>query len=203
MSGTICDLNFSYLYDTNRKSFTSNLENRLTSLQQKNIVTLSAVRDNQYALDVNYNNLPVGAFTTALISCLNKLNFNVTLNTLISSIYVFLISNNYSSMSPVITSNKSIDLTKTFFLSTKLFETPGVQPVQQPIPQQAPQPVPLPTPSPAPSPAPSPSPAPVPQPVPVSTATNPYISIIRSYIQSQFTAKRITKSELQSIFDTL
>ena len=111
MSGTICDLNFSYLYDTNRKSFTSNLENRLTSLQQKNIVTLSAVRDNQYALDVNYNNLPVGAFTTALISCLNKLNFNVTLNTLISSIYVFLISNNYSSMSPVITSNKSIDLT--------------------------------------------------------------------------------------------
>ena len=194
MSGTICDLNFSYLYDTKNKKFTSKLENKNTSLLQKNIVSLSAVRDTQYALDVTYNNLPVGAFTTALISCLTNLNFNVSMNTLISSIYVFLISNNYISMSPVMSANKEIDLSKTFFLSPILFQAPIITPIQpivvppKPVVQPVIQPVVVP-------------PNPVVQ--PVVQPQNPYLSLIRTYIQTQYKSKRISKNELQNIIDSL
>ena len=122
----------------------------------------------------------------------------MSLNTLISSIYVFLISNNYGSMSPVMTSNKLIDVSKTFFLASKLFDAPVVVPIVQPTPQPIPEIKPQPT---------SQTPT---QPTqttttiqPVAQQNNAYLSIITSYIKSQYNSKRITKAELQSIINSL
>lgn len=202
MSGTICDLNYSYLYNTNSKKFATKLENKYQKLKQKNIISLSAVKDTQYALDVSYNNSNAGAFTSALINCLSELNYNVPLNTLVSSIYVFLIKNKFNGMSPVLSVNKPIDLSKTFFLSNLIDNILVTQPTQtqptttQPSQTQPSQTQPTQT-------QPTQTESAQTQPSQVNQTANPNVNIIRNFLQSQYDAKSVSKAELLEIINSL
>ena len=248
LSGTVCDLNYSYSYNTVTKNFFTKMENKNQSLSQKNIISLSAVKDTQYALDVTYNNSNAGAFTSGLISCLSELYYDVPLNTLVSSIYVFLIKNKFNGMSPVLSANKPIDLTKTLFLSNFINNTIATQTPTQPV-TQAPTPTqpvsqtptstqtPAQTVTQAPTPTQPPTQLPTQPPTQTLTqtqtvtttastqpvqeqsqtsqnqetqtdqqqlqSTNQNVTIIRTYIQSQYNAKSISKAELLEIINSL
>jgi hypothetical protein len=120
MSGTVCDLGYSYYYNSSTKKFSNRNENKDTSLVNKNITAISAVKDNQYALDVQTEVTPMGAFTMSLITSLSTLGYDVPLNTLISSIYVYLISRKYANMSPIISCCRETDLDTLYFMSSGL-----------------------------------------------------------------------------------
>ena len=113
-SGTIVDLKYSY--SLSAVGFAQNIENNDNSLDNKNIICLSACRDNEYALDINSNGQANGAMTLALITCLGQKKWTVNLNELTASIYQFLKANKYDTQRPLITSTKNIDLTKTLFM---------------------------------------------------------------------------------------
>jgi hypothetical protein len=116
-SGTSCDLPLSYYYLKNK--FTQRSENSSTKLVNKNILCLSACTDIQSSLDVNNGGVGNGAFTLALSNSLAKYGYtNVPISTLISGIYLYLINNAYNGMSPVVSTSKTMDLTKTIFMKT-------------------------------------------------------------------------------------
>jgi hypothetical protein len=116
-SGTVLDLPLSYYYDTTTKKFTQKAENRNTNLQSKNICCISACMDSQFSLDVSGVGTPNGAFTMALVNTLSRYSFvNVPIATLISGIFVYLLNNKYTGMSPVVSLNKNLDLTQLQYL---------------------------------------------------------------------------------------
>ena len=176
-SGTIIDLQYSYAL-TN-KIFVESVENSDVSLINKSdIICLSAVRDNEYALDVSQNGKANGAFSLGLYTALNQMKWISNLNDLLANLYQFMINNNYKSQRPLLTSNKKINLNNCFFNFKSL--------------------VPVPAPAPAPTPAPSPAPAPAPAPD-TSKPTNPNISTIQNLLQMSVNNKLLTKQELKDL----
>lgn len=108
-SGSIVDLPFSYNYENG--NFIEKMENQDSVLLSKsNIISLSACRDNEYALDVSINGKPNGAMTMAIYSVLNQNSWIVSLKELITSIYQYLLINKYNSMRPLLSSNKKLNL---------------------------------------------------------------------------------------------
>ena len=110
MSGTLCDLNYCFNYNKTTKKFNTINTNKKNIYETKNIVSLSAVQDNQSALDVYANGKAQGAFTMALNNVLNKYGCNLSLTTFFTYVYNNLIENGYSSMTPLISSSRNIDL---------------------------------------------------------------------------------------------
>jgi hypothetical protein len=110
LSGTLCDLNYCFNYNKNTKKFNIINTNKKNIYETKNIISLSAVQDNQYAYDIYKNGKAQGAFTMSLNNVLNKHGINISLNILFTHLYNELINNGYSTMTPLISSSKNINL---------------------------------------------------------------------------------------------
>ena len=113
-SGTIFDLPMSYTYQNN--NFIEKEENKNNSLNDKStIISLSACRDHEYALDVTQNGVSNGALTLAIFSVLNRNQWILDLKSCIIQIHDYLMSNNYNGQRPVLTCNKKINLSENYF----------------------------------------------------------------------------------------
>jgi hypothetical protein len=110
MSGTLCDFNYCYNYNNITKNFSTTSINRKNIYETKNIISFSAVQDNQYALDVFVNNKAQGAFTMSINNILNKYGNNISFASFFNYVYNDLKNNGYGSMTPMISSSKNINL---------------------------------------------------------------------------------------------
>jgi hypothetical protein len=119
MSGTMCDLNYCFNYNNNTKKFNTINTGFKNIYETKNIISFSAVQDNQYALDVYANGKAQGAFTMAINNVLNKYGNISSLNVFFTNVYNDLILNGYTSMKPLISSSKNINLSNMKFAFAK------------------------------------------------------------------------------------
>jgi len=110
MSGTICDLNYCYNYNHITRNFNVSNVNKKNIYETKNIISFSAVQDNQSALDVYVNNKSQGAFTMSINNVLNKYGNNISFASFFTYVYNDLRNNGYTSMTPMISSSKNINL---------------------------------------------------------------------------------------------
>jgi hypothetical protein len=110
MSGTICDLNYCFNYNTSTNKFNTINTNKKNIYEIKNIISFSAVQDNQYALDVYANGKAQGAFTMAINNVINKYGNLISLTIFFTCVYNELKSNGYTSMTPLISASKNINL---------------------------------------------------------------------------------------------
>lgn len=123
MSGTMCDLNYCFNYNNIAKKFNTTNTNKKNIYETKNIVSFSAVQDNQYALDVYANGKAQGAFTMAINNVLNKYGNNISLAIFFDYVCNELKLNGYSSMTPLVSASKNIDLNnmKFAFVTSPIF----------------------------------------------------------------------------------
>ena len=113
-SGSIVDLPYSYSYQN--KSFIEKIENQKNDLNNKStIISLSACRDEEFALDVTKDGIANGAMSLALYSVLNSNKWICNLNTLMIDIYQYLLLNKFNSQRPIISCNKNINLNNNYF----------------------------------------------------------------------------------------
>lgn len=131
-SGTIADLGFSYYATKNAvggaMTFAEVIENRRDPLKAKDrIICISGCRDNQQSLDIRPNGTPNGALSIALWSALKDLGNYASLNDLMTSIYEYLLRNNYTTQQPVVSCNQSVLLNNVFFMKDK---PPSTTPTQ-------------------------------------------------------------------------
>ena len=113
-SGTVLDLPISYTYQNN--NFIEREENKNNSLNDKStIISLSACRDDEYALDVIQNGKSNGAMTLAIFSVLTRNQYILDLKNCIIQIHDYLKSNKYTGQRPVLSCNKKIDLSENYY----------------------------------------------------------------------------------------
>lgn len=102
-SGSICDLTYSFHYHSD-KTFSRRIEKK-KHIRNQNIFMLSGCRDNQTSADVGMNDHYEGAFTRALIDCLEYHEYNVHLFQLYISILDCLEIRGYSQRTVLSSSN--------------------------------------------------------------------------------------------------
>lgn len=107
-SGTVVDLKYNYLQDSNNTTINPN------NLETKgNVVMISGCKDNQYSADtvVNLNNqfTNSGAMTFSFIKTINDLGTKITFKTLLENMRTILSQNGYTQI-PQLSSGKFINI---------------------------------------------------------------------------------------------
>lgn len=192
-SGSICDLQWSFVYTNNSlmKSLNSN-----KSITNPNIFCFSGCKDSQTGVDAYSieQAQSVGAFTDAFIHCLRANRMNVDVLKLYTDICVYIKSEGFTQTPilscsavtpnyifvktnsnpvskntlPILTNTMTVDnIPDTSTTASKAPTKDIPQDLVESIPLPAPVPVPVPVPAPVPLPVPVPLPAPVPVPAPL------------------------------------